>query len=209
MQLQVLNGATGRIQGAAGNTYTLNGSSRIQGATGRIQGFDSEELKEYYLSRAMGDISMNAPINGLQGKLKDRIKNRKARRQEKKAGRQMRKEEKRSLRDRRRIARTEAMERGEGFFQKAAGALSNFGEAAKIRATAETMAADEGVPLDFSIEDVRSMAAGAGDVMDDSTGQPGFFEKNKTAIFVGGGLFLLTVLYFIFKPKQKAKARRR
>lgn len=205
MEVHVLNGATGRIQGRLEN-YTLNSTARIN-ATGRIQGMASDEMIEFYLSKAMGDRSMNGTLQGMQGKLRDRIKARKAKRQEKKLTKAARKEEKRALRDRRRLARTEALERGEGFFQKAAGALTSFADASKIRAQAEQMAAEDGISLDIPQNEVLDFAGAAMDTFKDAEApEPTFFEKYKTPLAIGAGVVVVgTALYFATRKKKTAK----
>jgi len=209
MNIHVLNGinpaaatflqGTGRIQG---NTQ------RIQGNTQRIQGMSSSELAEFYVSKAMGDVTTLQGIGFFGKKAKARRQERKAARAEKKATRETRKTERRSLRDRRRLARTERQERGEGFFQKAAGALSNFGEAQKIAAEAQVMAAADGVelmPEDFTgaVDFVTREA-----MMTEDEAQPSFWEQYKVPVIIGGAVVLGGVIYMATKNQGTKKRKR-
>ena len=198
MNLEVLNGVispTSFAPGMQGNTARIQGNTaRIQGNTARIQGMSADDLREYYIAKAMGDME------AMQGTPLGFLKKARARRAEKKAARGARKETRRAQRDIRRAARTERAAKGEGFFQKAAGALSNFGEAAKIASEAQALAAQDGVMIDVMPDEVRAMAV-------ENEPQPTFFEQYKTPLLIGGGLIVAGGLYWAMKPKKKGRKR--
>jgi hypothetical protein len=228
METQILNGTQmsyGNYYGGAmnGSTTRFNGSTtRFNGSTTRFNGsilpsgapafngtpLDEDEYREFLIDFYLGD---QVAMNGLFDKFKNRRAAGKAKRKAKKETRQNKRAERKDLRGRRRLARTEAIERGEGFFQKAAGALGNIGEAQKIAAMANADLAAQGLAPDLSADGVMSyvsetVANVGGDAI--NKGLTEWLQDNWMLV-AGIGVALAIAIYFAVKASQKNKSKKR
>ena len=195
MKLQVLNGYTSQVlpqmNGATSRVLPLNGADMYDGQC------SPEMYQRFLMLKAMGHPDAMNGLNGFFKKLRNRLKAGKERRVQRRRDRRARREERRELRMDRRRARTEAIQKGEGFFQNVGGAIADIGQAKKA-AVSQAMA-DQGLPYD----DALSFTRVAEEADDD---EPTWLEANW--MYVAGGVAIAGLgIYLATRNKPKRRKR--
>jgi len=159
-----------------------------------------EDIAAYQLAYMYGDPdALQGPFKKFFEKRAEKVGARRAEKNEKKAQR----EEKQALKMRRRRARTEKAERGEGFFDKFGGALKNVSEAVKTKIEQQAALDQAGIEPDDEILSQRAAMDS-----EDSGGLGGWWNNLPTAgkigVVAGGAL----VAYGVYKFMTKKKGRK-
>lgn len=159
-----MNGASSEVvpmQGTNGNWYEVHPLAAMLPEDVPLNGipgdYTDDDVQAYQMAYLVGDPDA---LNGLFSKLKSKIKQARA---GNKAARQERREDRKERKD----LRMEKRKSGTRFIDKFGGALSNVGEAIKLKAQAAGALEDNGIDYDDEILEQRSyIAADNGETAD-------------------------------------------